>query len=70
MRHSSKLVRTTHPKPGDLAFFGTGHVELYLYGSKYSGKTVGAHHTGTRVSKRTYSKYYHPTVFYHVKGAA
>jgi cell wall-associated NlpC family hydrolase len=68
MLRSHKLVRTTHPYPGDLAFFGTGHVELYVSGSKYNGVTFGAHHSGTRVGFRHYSSYYHPTAFYHVWG--
>lgn len=69
MRHSSRLVRVKYPYPGDLAFFGTGHVELYLSGTLYHGTTLGAHHSGTRVSVRKYNSYYHPTAFYHVYGA-
>lgn len=69
MLRSSKLRTTTHPHWGDLAFFGSGHVELYSSGTKYNGISFGAHHSGTRVGYRRYNKYYHPTVFKHVVGA-
>lgn len=69
MLHSRKLVTTTHPHWGDLAFFGTGHVELYTSGVKTHGRTYGAHKSGTRVGYRDYNSYYHPTVFKHVVGA-
>lgn len=69
MLGSSKLVRTSSPKWGDLAFFGSGHVEFYTSGSRTKGYSFGAHKSGTRVSYRPYSSYYHPTAFYHVKGA-
>lgn len=64
-----RLVRTTHPQPGDLAFFGSGHVELYISGTLTHGTTFGAHHSGTTIGYRSYSSYYHPSVFVHVNGA-
>lgn len=63
MLGSSKLYRVSTPRPGDLAFFGYGHVEFYAGGHT----TFGAHHTGTRISYRTWSAYYHPTAFYRVR---
>lgn len=62
MLASSHLVRTYHPGAGDLAFFGTGHVELYVR----AGETFGAHHSGTTVGYRTYGPGYEPTAFYRV----
>jgi cell wall-associated NlpC family hydrolase len=62
MLASRRLVRVAHPRAGDLAFFGSGHVEFYAGGHS----TFGAHHTGTRLSYRAYDAYYHPTAFYRV----
>ena len=45
MLASRKLVRVIHPRMGDLAFYGTGHVELF----RRWGYTFGAHDSGTRV---------------------
>jgi len=50
---------TTHPRKGMLAFFGSGHVELYVR----PGHTFGAHHTGEPIGYRAYSSYYHPTIY-------
>src|SRR6266699_3879072 len=46
MLASRKLIRVRHPRMGDLAFYGTGHVELF----RRWGYTFGAHDSGTRVS--------------------
>jgi len=59
---SGLLVPTSNPQPGDLAFFGSGHVELFVK----DGETFGAHHTGTVLSFRTYGAGYAPTAFYRV----
>lgn len=50
---------TAHPRKGMLAFFGSGHVELFVR----PGVTFGAHHTGTTVGYKTYNAYWHPTEF-------
>jgi cell wall-associated NlpC family hydrolase len=63
MLSSRELYRVSSPRPGDLAFFGSGHVEFYAGGHT----TFGAHHTGTQVSYRTWNAYYHPTAFYRVR---
>lgn len=62
MLASGKLVRTASPAAGDLAFFGTGHVELFVR----PGFTFGAHHSGTVIGLRAYNSYWHPTAFYRV----
>ena len=56
-----RLSYTSHPRRGDLAFFGTGHVELV---TKWYHMTFGAHHSGTQVGWRGYDpRYYGPTFF-------
>lgn len=55
---------------GDLAFFGTGHVELFGHWTNKAhtrGVTFGAHHSGTRISYRSFSSGWSPTAFYRVK---
>ena len=61
-----RLVRVWHPKRGDLAFYGSGHVELM---TKFSHTTFGAHDTGTRVSFIHWSSSWHPTEYFRVRGA-
>lgn len=60
---SGLLVAVSHPEPGDLAFFGSGHVELYIK----SGETFGAQKPGTSVGFHTYGYGYVPTAFYRVR---
>jgi cell wall-associated NlpC family hydrolase len=60
MQASWHLRRTYHPQPGDLAFYGSGHVELYVR----PGVTFGAHRSGTRIGNTYYNSYWHPTAFY------
>jgi cell wall-associated NlpC family hydrolase len=63
MLYGGHLVRVTgHPQRGDLAFWGTGHVELY----DRWGWTLGAAHTGTRVGFHHWSGYWHPTSFWRI----
>jgi NlpC/P60 family/Transglycosylase-like domain len=62
MLASSHLVRVSSPAPGDLAFFGSGHVEFYAG----PDETFGAHHSGTTISYRSYGPGYEPTGFYRV----
>ena len=59
---SYHLVRTYHPRTGDLAFYGTGHVEMF----DRPGWTFGAHHSGTRIGFTHYDSYYHPTSYWRV----
>jgi cell wall-associated NlpC family hydrolase len=51
MLDSWHLRRTYHPRKGDLAFYGSGHVELYAgghvtYGAHESGQAIGWIHFG------------------------
>lgn len=50
---------------GDLAFYGSGHVEFFVR----PGHTFGAHDSGTRIGWIRYGSYWHPTLFFHVRGA-
>src|SRR5580698_6826828 len=45
MLASPLLVRVSQPEKGDLAFYGSGHVELYAHGDF----TFGAHSSGQPV---------------------
>lgn len=61
---SGLLVQTWSPQPGDLAFFGSGHVELvtsradYTWGAQQPGKSVGYN--------EYYPGSYAPSAFYRV----
>ncbi len=63
MLTSPLLIRVRIPKIGDLAFYGTGHVELF----RKWGYTYGAHDFGTVVSLIRYGRYWRPTAFYAVR---
>ena len=65
MVSSPHLYRVYSPRRGDLAFFGTGHVEFVTI---WYHTTFGAHHTGTRVGWSHYDpRYYGPTAFYRIR---
>lgn len=63
MPGSAHLVRTYSPQRGDLAFFGSGHVEFV---TALWHVTFGAQQSGTRVGWHTWSGWWHPTAFYRV----
>ena len=63
MLASRKLIRVRHPRMGDLAFYGTGHVELF----SRRGYTFGAHDSGTRVGLIHYGYGWKPTLFFRVR---
>jgi len=63
MLGSRQLVRVYHPRKGDLAFYGSGHVELY----DRSGYTLGAHDSGSPVSVIHYDQWWHPTEYFRVR---
>ena len=63
MLASRKLVRIRHPRMGDLAFYGSGHVELF----RRWGYTFGAHDYGTRVGLVHYGYGWKPSAFYRVR---
>ena len=64
MLGSPLLVKTNHPQIGDLAFYGTGHVELF----RRWGYTYGAHDSGSVVSLIRYGWGWKPTAYYRVRG--
>ena len=57
------LHRVYSPQRGDLAFFGTGHVELV---SAWWHTTYGAHNSRLLVGWRSWNSYWAPTAFYRV----
>lgn len=63
MLASHKLIRVRHPRMGDLAFYGSGHVELF----RRWGYTFGAHDSGTRVSLVHYGYGWKPTAYFRVR---
>ena len=63
MLSSPLLVRVVHPRMGDLAFYGTGHVELF----RRWGYTFGAHDEGLPVGLIHYGWGWVPTAFYRVR---
>src|SRR5277367_1427249 len=63
MLSSPLLRRVAHPAKGDLAFYGSGHVELYAHGDF----TYGAHDTGTRIGWMQFNAWWHPTAYYQVR---
>ncbi len=67
MLSSGRLRRISHAQArrGDLAFFGTGHVELF----DHSNITFGAHASGTRIGYARFGSYWHPTAYYRVRNA-
>ncbi len=67
MLASSRLIRVgrRHIKKGDLAFYGTGHVEL-VAGRKY---TLGALEAGTVIGWHRVNIWWHPTMYFRIRGA-
>lgn len=65
MLASGRLHRAWNPVPGELAFFGSGHVELYAGGDW----TFGALGYGTAVGYHQWNQWWHPTAFYYVWGS-
>ena len=63
MLGSRLLVRVKVPKEGDLAFYGTGHVELF----RKWGYTYGAHDSGTVISLVHYNSFWKPTAYYRIR---
>lgn len=53
-------------RPGDLAFFGSGHVELV---TGIRNVTFGAQNQGTRVGFHWGNAWWHPSAYYRVSGA-
>ena len=66
MLASGRLIRIGHAQArrGDLAFYGTGHVELFDGGDT----TFGAHDAGSRIGLIQFSSSWEPTAYYRVEG--
>jgi cell wall-associated NlpC family hydrolase len=60
---SAHLEWVSTPEPGDLAFFGSGHVELWVR----HGETFGAQQPGTSVGFHSYGYGYVPTTFLRIR---
>jgi cell wall-associated NlpC family hydrolase len=60
-----RLVRISksQARRGDLAFFGTGHVEIFDKGRW----TFGAADSGTRIGFHRMNVYWHPTMYFRVR---
>jgi cell wall-associated NlpC family hydrolase len=63
MLGSRLLVRVSKPVKGDLAFYGSGHVELYAHGDW----TFGAHAAGQIIGWIQFGPWWHPTAYYRVR---
>ena len=57
-------VPAAQARPGDLAFYGSGHVELVTV---WPHTTFGSLETGTRIGWHRWSQWWHPTMFFRVK---
>jgi cell wall-associated NlpC family hydrolase len=60
-----KRISKRQARRGDLAFFGSGHVELYDRGNW----TFGAAHPGTRIGYHRMNAYWHPTMYFRIRRA-
>jgi cell wall-associated NlpC family hydrolase len=56
-------IRKSHARRGDLAFFGSGHVELFDHGQW----TYGAARPGTTIGFHKMSRWWHPTMYFEVR---
>lgn len=67
MLNSGKLIRESESQArrGDLAFYGTGHVEFFVR----PGHTFGALDSGTLIGWHATNAFWHPTMFFRVRGA-
>jgi cell wall-associated NlpC family hydrolase len=63
MLGSRLLVRVRVPAKGDLAFYGSGHVELYAH----TDFTFGAHAPGQIIGWIQFGPWWHPTAYYRVR---
>ena len=62
MLASRLLVRVSHPVKGDLAFYGSGHVEFY----DRANWTYGAADSGTLIGYHLMSQWWHATMYFAV----
>ena len=64
MLASSHLYRVYSPRRGDLAFYGSGHVEFV---TTWYHTTFGAQNSGTRVGWHRWNAYWHPTMYFRIR---
>ena len=64
MLASSHLYRVYSPQRGDLAFYGSGHVEFV---TAWYHTTFGAQNYGTRVGWHHWNAYWHPTMYFRIR---
>ena len=64
MLASSHLYRVYSPRRGDLAFYGSGHVEFV---TAWYHTTFGAQNSGTRVGWHHWNAYWHPTMYFRIR---
>lgn len=71
MLASGRLHLVHRPRAGELAFFGSGHVELFVRSVPGGGWTFGALEGGTQVGYHRYwnQSGWHPTEFDYVWGS-
>ncbi len=60
-----RRISPAQARRGDLAFYGTGHVELYDRGHY----TFGAQNAGSQIGRQRFNSYWAPTAYYRVRGA-
>lgn len=67
MLDSGRLIpeSESHARRGDLAFYGSGHVEFFVR----PGHTFGALDSGTLVGWHQWNAWWHPTMYFRVRGA-
>lgn len=63
MLASPHLHRVYPPRRGDLAFYGSGHVEFVTI---WYHTTFGAHDSGSTIGWINWSGWWHPTAYYRV----
>ena len=67
MLASGKLIpeSESQARRGDLAFYGSGHVEFFVR----PGHTFGAQEPGTLIGWHQWNAFWYPTMFFRVQGA-
>ena len=67
MLASGRLIpeNESQARRGDLAFYGSGHVEFFVR----PGHTFGAQDPGTLIGWHGWNAFWFPTMFFRVRGA-
>jgi len=64
MLASRHLYRVYSPRRGDLALYGSGHVEFV---TTWYHTTFGAQNSGTRVGWHRWNAYWYPTMYFRIR---